>query len=409
MPEAISSDDLYRIDRQSLLAAVNELRSGRAEHSFSESAFFDLLIAEEQRYSPKPVVGLAARRALGRALGPKEFNGGETSTAFRLLWERGFEIATKPRRIRDLDAMFSIGRDKARYFVILESRGPKRNTEYARGFEAILYSLGDLDARIHDVRVTSRETRAFSIDERRVKLGDRRYPFRLRDVDDLRLLRREIARGAQRVGRAGGTGGNNTRRLRIEFDLPKPLSLRALSTLISEDSAASAGPVRTVEFTAKPPTATTSGGSRRAVGSTHIERAHAALQHRLYEHLVAEVGAQNVSCELQVACGRPADVVVRQGDSYVVYEIKSSISPRECVRQAFGQLLEYSYWPGSENCVALRIVGPTAIDPRTAEYLEIVRATFGIPVEYVHLPVAFMSSERAAEASPAYGKETLSG
>ena len=49
------------------------------------------------RYPPKAVVGLAARRALGRALRPDEFSGGEESWSFRLLRDRGFNVVRKLR------------------------------------------------------------------------------------------------------------------------------------------------------------------------------------------------------------------------------------------------------------------------------------------------------------------------
>jgi 5-methylcytosine-specific restriction enzyme B len=83
-----------QISRQDILDAIAALDRGEP-HAFGPSTFYDLLEGG-RRYPPKAVVGLAARRALGRALRPDEFSGGQDSWAFRLLRDRGFKIVQKP-------------------------------------------------------------------------------------------------------------------------------------------------------------------------------------------------------------------------------------------------------------------------------------------------------------------------
>jgi len=85
-----------QITREDILEAIGALDRGES-HAFGPSTFYDLLEGE-RRYPPKAVVGLAARRALGRSLRPDEFSGGQESWAFRLLRERGFTIVNKERR-----------------------------------------------------------------------------------------------------------------------------------------------------------------------------------------------------------------------------------------------------------------------------------------------------------------------
>lgn len=46
--------------------------------------------------------------------------------------------------------------------------------------------------------------------------------------------------------------------------------------------------------------------------------------------------------------GTRVDVIVRDGSNWWYYEIKTSHSPRACMREAVGQLLEYSFWPGCQ-------------------------------------------------------------
>ena len=83
------------ITREDIQAAIAALEQGEA-HAFGPSTFYDILEGG-RRYPPKAVVGLAARRVLGRALRPDEFSGGEESWAFRLLRGRGFNVVKKPR------------------------------------------------------------------------------------------------------------------------------------------------------------------------------------------------------------------------------------------------------------------------------------------------------------------------
>ena len=64
-----------KITRRDILDAIAALDRDEP-HEFGPSTFYDLLEGG-RRYPPKAVVGLAARRALGRALRPDEFSGGQ--------------------------------------------------------------------------------------------------------------------------------------------------------------------------------------------------------------------------------------------------------------------------------------------------------------------------------------------
>lgn len=82
-----------QITQEDILDAIGALDRGE-QHAFGPSTFYDLLQGG-RRYPPKAVVGLAAQRALGRALRPDEFSGGQESWAFRLLRDRGFQVVEK--------------------------------------------------------------------------------------------------------------------------------------------------------------------------------------------------------------------------------------------------------------------------------------------------------------------------
>ncbi|MDX6528569.1 MAG: hypothetical protein QOH41_859 [Blastocatellia bacterium] len=80
-------------------------------------------------------------------------------------------------------------------------------------------------------------------------------------------------------------------------------------------------------------------------------------------------------------------MVVRSKDKFVFYEIKTMNSPRACIREALGQLLEYSFWPGSQEAVRLVVVGERSLDEEGAEYIETLRRRFCLPVEYEQVAI----------------------
>ena len=76
---------------------------------------------------------------------------------------------------------------------------------------------------------------------------------------------------------------------------------------------------------------------------------HNVLQQALHQRLVSQFGDENVGTELASGVGTSVDLVVRRSEGYWFYEIKTVHSPRACIREAMGQLLEYSFWPGSQE------------------------------------------------------------
>jgi 5-methylcytosine-specific restriction protein A len=81
------------LTREHILAALHDLQTGTS-HAFGESTSYDLL-HEGARYPPKAVVGLAAGKLLGTALGPYDFKGGLNTICFRTLQKNGFDIVLK--------------------------------------------------------------------------------------------------------------------------------------------------------------------------------------------------------------------------------------------------------------------------------------------------------------------------
>jgi hypothetical protein len=390
MPVRIPASELYKIQADDLRNAISEFREGVLPPTFNDSTRFDLLVDGYRRFPPKAIVALAARRALGRVLSSSEFAGGESSTVFRLLVERGFEFATKVMTVGEMDATFSVGRNKEAEFVLIESRGPDRNTDYIPGLEALIRGLADLDASIEDIVVDSGVTRQLTADQRRPTLRGHRYPIRLRAVSDLSALRLDITRAVAVTGRdpEATRGGNSTKRIRLGFAEPDDLELFSIASFLAQNRGAPARRARA--FTFRPGAPAPGGGgtnTRRAMEETDVTHLHYEMQQSLYGSLVAAHGPDNVSCEGETSSGRPADVIVRLPDGYELFEIKTALAPRDCVREAIGQLFEYAYWPGSPRFKALWVVGPSPIDRETQEHLDGLRERFGIPVSYRQQPV----------------------
>ena len=112
---------------------------------------------------------------------------------------------------------------------------------------------------------------------------------------------------------------------------------------------------------------------------------HNLMQQALFDKLVLIYGADNVGTELSSGVGTRVDVVVHHPDSFWFYEIKTAHSPRACIREAIGQLLEYSYWPKAQEAAKLIIVGETPLDAEGEAYLAQLRTRFSIPIGYEHI------------------------
>ena len=114
---------------------------------------------------------------------------------------------------------------------------------------------------------------------------------------------------------------------------------------------------------------------------------HNILQEALCQNLSRKYGAECVGAENPSGLGTRIDVVVRRKNEYWFYEIKTACSPRACIRQALGQLLEYAFWHDSQKVTRLIVVGETPLDEEGAKYLTTLRKRFSLPVEYEQITI----------------------
>ena len=109
---------------------------------------------------------------------------------------------------------------------------------------------------------------------------------------------------------------------------------------------------------------------------------HNFVQSELFNHLEEIHGEDNTSGEQDFGNGTLIDVAVKLPDGYIYYELKTGLSAQSCIREAFGQLMEYSYWPGAQQARKLVIVGEADYDDEAKTYIELLRKTFSLPIAY---------------------------
>ena len=120
-----------------------------------------------------------------------------------------------------------------------------------------------------------------------------------------------------------------------------------------------------------------------------IDLRHNLLSDKLVQQLIAQYGVENVSAEQPSGAGTRIDAVVRRRDQHWFYEIKTARSPRVCIREALGQLLEYGYWPRGQDPAVSRlvVVGEAPLGADGTEYLRRLTDGFNLPLEYMALPL----------------------
>lgn len=118
-----------------------------------------------------------------------------------------------------------------------------------------------------------------------------------------------------------------------------------------------------------------------------IKLRHNDIQEALYHRLSKEHGSENVGTELSSGNGTSVDLVVKHKTEYWFYEIKTAHTAKACIRQAIGQLLEYSYWPCNQEATRLIIVGEADMDEDAKRYIDKLNSKFNLPVYYESIKI----------------------
>lgn len=117
---------------------------------------------------------------------------------------------------------------------------------------------------------------------------------------------------------------------------------------------------------------------RKSVAPVLCTPEHRRLQALLMELLRAETPGARIVCEEDFV-----DVTLETADCRTLFEIKTDLVPRQAIRQALGQLLEYAYRRAQDSKkLDLVIVGRTKATPEDHAYLARLRNDFGLPISY---------------------------
>ena len=109
---------------------------------------------------------------------------------------------------------------------------------------------------------------------------------------------------------------------------------------------------------------------------------HNDIQFALGQYLIRCHGEDKVGDEFLTVNGKRVDLVVKDENDMIYYEIKVCESAQHCIRQAIGQLLEYSYWPNVIRATKLVVVGEAKLDKDAQDYLDILHKEFRLPIHY---------------------------
>lgn len=112
---------------------------------------------------------------------------------------------------------------------------------------------------------------------------------------------------------------------------------------------------------------------------------HQAISKRLTKVLKRKYGKNNVSNEHRSGVGRNrVDIIVKsKNEGLIFYEIKTFNSLKTSIREALGQLIEYSMWPDKNKANQMVILTQKHENVEKAEvYFQHLRESFGIPIYY---------------------------
>lgn len=120
----------------------------------------------------------------------------------------------------------------------------------------------------------------------------------------------------------------------------------------------------------------------------NVDARHSFLQEKLYKKLVFAFGEKNVGLENPIN-GKKIDLVLKTKDLFTFYEIKTANSAKQCIREAFGQILEYTYFEGKKYADKIVIAGEYPIDKKTKNYLKFLNSEFDLPISYHQIDINF--------------------
>jgi len=116
---------------------------------------------------------------------------------------------------------------------------------------------------------------------------------------------------------------------------------------------------------------------RRATSETTYSPQHDRLQNALHHYLSKKFGKAKVRYESDFV-----DLAVEADGETTFFEVKIAPTPKRCIRDAIGQVLEYAVYPDQRRALRLVVVGDGRTSASDVSYLRYLRDEFKIPLYY---------------------------
>lgn len=80
--------------------------------------------------------------------------------------------------------------------------------------------------------------------------------------------------------------------------------------------------------------------------------------------------------------GTSIDLVVQGNNGDIFYEIKTANTALRCIREAFGQIVEYNCFVDKSNAHKMVVVDPHRADQQMMSYMMYLRKSFNLAIYY---------------------------
>lgn len=113
---------------------------------------------------------------------------------------------------------------------------------------------------------------------------------------------------------------------------------------------------------------------------------HRDLQDKLEQKLIEKYSSENVTHENPIDIVKHIDLVVKEEDEYILYEIKTSEDPINCIREGLGQILEYSFYLNAvgKKVKKLVIAGPNE-NQYSKKFIDYLNTLLKVKLEYIKI------------------------
>jgi len=120
---------------------------------------------------------------------------------------------------------------------------------------------------------------------------------------------------------------------------------------------------------------------RRSGSAAYVaEAVHNRLQKRVYDFLCKKYGTGNVKME-----ERGVDIILRKHKVTTLFEMKPYGTAKRCIREALGQLIEYSWdYSTGDNLVSLAVVGRVKPNAHERKLINYVKKNLRLQVKYYY-------------------------